>query len=209
MRAINKMKARDERDGYAHKHTVAALQCSCIFHCQIETEVEGMLTTRLHCIYCRKKQSEGERERERDWGNWCFRVVILSVVPRILQQGPGSYIIPPLSHTHTHSYSLLWQNTLLLSNIVQHRAALPAFINRAMQAQRALDSAASRTAEALRELVGRLVVLASWEWLTFRCASENETNRNKHFLGGQIENIFKFFQKMKICNLLGIEMQVN
>lgn len=149
------------------------------------------------------------RGRERDWGNWCFRVVILSVVPRILQQGPGSYIIPPLSHTHTHSYSLLWQNTLLLSNIVQHRAALPAFINRAMQAQRSLDSAASRTAEALRELVGRLVVLASWEWLTFRCASENETNRNKHLLGGQIENIFKFFQKMKICNLLGIEMQVN
>lgn len=154
-------------------------------------------------------QEETERGRERDWGNWCFRVVILSVVPRILQQGPGSYIIPPLSHTHTHSYSLLWHNTLLLSNIVQHRAALPAFINRAMQAQRSLDSAASRTAEALRELVGRLVVLVSWEWLTFRYASENETNRNKHFLGGQIENIFKFFQKMKICNLLGIEMQVN
>lgn len=163
-----------------HTNTVSAIHCSCIFHCQIETEVEGTLTTRLHCIYCRKKWSEGGGGLRVGWGvgNWCFRVVIFSVVARILQQGPGSYIIPPLSHTHTHSYSSLWQNTLLLSNIVQRRAALPAFINRTMQAQGALDSAASRSVAALYELVWRLVVLASWERLRSLLSVENLTSRN-------------------------------
>lgn len=148
-------------------------------------------------LYLLQRRAESEREgeetgkrKERARGNWCFRALIFSVVPHILQQDPGSYNIPPLSHigrhmharahTHTHnrSYSSLWQNTLLPGNIVQHRAALPAFINRTMQAETEADVAATGSATTLVELLLRFWFFFPHEkWFFFydKHSAENVT----------------------------------